>query len=346
MQHYHTIIIWAGQAWLACAYYLQQAGKNFCILEKYNRIGTSRRQRYDSLHLFSPRCCNHLPGYKLPWDFRAFPSKDELADYLETYAHHFNFPIHFKTTVTNITKQQNLFTITTWWKTYTIDNLILATWWFTTPSIPPISNDIDSNIMQLHSTQYLNPQQLNTSWAVVVVGNGNSWIQIADDIKEITDTYLVYLRKRKRIPKIRRGRRLLKVTNVFGIKKNSRLGKFRRKKTEPIIGFNRKHFFKHPHTHDAGSISSVEGTTLICKHMTIENVSSIIRCTWFSEQRPLLDIPETKDATGKLLHDQGVVTSCPWLYTIGIARMRNKGSAMLCKLGSDARYITQQLLKR
>lgn len=88
-----VIIIGAGQAGLSMGYYLKKEGYYFVIFEGEKRIGDSWRNRYDSLVLFTPKSYSSLPGMKLEGDKNAFPTKDEIADYLEIYAVRFSLPV-------------------------------------------------------------------------------------------------------------------------------------------------------------------------------------------------------------------------------------------------------------
>src|SRR5436309_15600292 len=88
-----TLVIGGGQAGLALGYHLAKRGRPFLILDANERIGDSWRARWDSLVLFTPARYDGLPG----WRFRApgwsFPTKDEMADYLESYARQFDLPV-------------------------------------------------------------------------------------------------------------------------------------------------------------------------------------------------------------------------------------------------------------
>ncbi len=53
----------------------------------------SWRRRYALLVLFTPRACSALPGLGVPGDPKGFPTKDEMANYLETYANYFDLPV-------------------------------------------------------------------------------------------------------------------------------------------------------------------------------------------------------------------------------------------------------------
>ena len=58
---YSVIIIGAGASGLATAYYLQQRGISFCILEKAS-IGFAWQNHYDTLHLHTMKEVSGLPG--------------------------------------------------------------------------------------------------------------------------------------------------------------------------------------------------------------------------------------------------------------------------------------------
>uniref|UniRef100_UPI00329A5AE3 FAD-dependent oxidoreductase n=1 Tax=Salmonella enterica TaxID=28901 RepID=UPI00329A5AE3 len=85
IQKYDTIVIGAGQSGLSTGYYLKQQGRDFVILEGRDRVGDVWRQRWDSLHLFTPAAFDSLPGMPFPAEPHTFPTKDEMADYLQTY---------------------------------------------------------------------------------------------------------------------------------------------------------------------------------------------------------------------------------------------------------------------
>ena len=93
-ERFQTVIIGAGQVGLSVGYYLKRQGAPFIILEANDRIGDSWRQRWDSLRLFTPA---RFDGARRAAVSRrrqdAFPTKDEMADYLERYAKHFELPV-------------------------------------------------------------------------------------------------------------------------------------------------------------------------------------------------------------------------------------------------------------
>ena len=63
------------------------------ILDAGERVGDAWRNRWDSLRLFTPARFDGLAGMPFPAPPRSFPTKDEMADYLEAYAARFELPV-------------------------------------------------------------------------------------------------------------------------------------------------------------------------------------------------------------------------------------------------------------
>ena len=100
--HLETIVIGAGQAGLATAYELGQAGRDCLVLDGASRVGDHWRHQWDSLRLYSPARYDSLPGLPFPGDPWHFPGKDEVADYLETYARQHALPVRLDTRVSRL----------------------------------------------------------------------------------------------------------------------------------------------------------------------------------------------------------------------------------------------------
>jgi hypothetical protein len=84
-------------------YHLARLGRSFVILEADRRIGDVWRQRWDSLRLFTPARHDGLPGWTFPAKGWSFPSRDDMADYLEAYAARFGLPIRTGMPVDGVT---------------------------------------------------------------------------------------------------------------------------------------------------------------------------------------------------------------------------------------------------
>ena len=80
-----TVVIGAGQAGLSTGYHLAKRGREFVILDAYERVGDNWRCHWDSLRLYSPARHGGLPGMQFPAPRTSYPTKDEMADFLEAY---------------------------------------------------------------------------------------------------------------------------------------------------------------------------------------------------------------------------------------------------------------------
>ena len=92
-EHMQTIVVGGGQAGLAVGYHLARRGLPFVILDANEHVGDAWRNRWDSLRLFTPAAYDSLPGMRFPAPANDFPTKDEMADYLEDYARRFDLPV-------------------------------------------------------------------------------------------------------------------------------------------------------------------------------------------------------------------------------------------------------------
>src|SRR5262249_15148703 len=99
-----NLIIGGGQAGLTVAYYLKKHKRPFVILDANARIGDVWRNRWDSLRLFTPARFTGLPGMRFPRSGGSYPTKDEMADYLEAYAARFGLAVRTGVTVDRVSR--------------------------------------------------------------------------------------------------------------------------------------------------------------------------------------------------------------------------------------------------
>src|SRR6478736_321692 len=111
-KHIPVIVIGGGQAGLAVSRQLAEAGIESLILETGKRIGDSWRRRWDSLRLFSAAGYSSLPGMAFPGDPNAYPTKDEVADYLEEYSRRARLKVRFNTRVEALDSQDKHYRVT------------------------------------------------------------------------------------------------------------------------------------------------------------------------------------------------------------------------------------------
>jgi len=197
---YDVIIIGAGQAGIAMNYQLKQRGINNCLMiDEQKRIGDSWRFRYKSLVLFTPKSYSALPGLEMKGDPSSYPTKDEMADYLESYVTHFNLPYKMNTLVTRVEKKDDYFNLFTTERNYQSKSVIVASGAFQKPYIPPVIKNEESVVSHMHSSLYTDPKALNDGTALIV-GGGNSGAQIAFELSKDREVVLAVSHKLKFLP--------------------------------------------------------------------------------------------------------------------------------------------------
>ncbi|CAK6471646.1 putative oxidoreductase CzcO [Peribacillus frigoritolerans] len=343
---YDVIVIGAGQAGLSMGYYLNSTDLSFLILDKGKEVGEVWRKRYDSLTLFTPRFCSSLPGLTLDGNHNTYPAKDEIAEYLSSYAKRFSLPIKHNTYVQKLTQLKNEFEILTDQGVLTARNVVIATGPFQTPFFPEFSKVLSENTYQVHSSDYKNSMQLKDG-SVLVVGGGNSGAQIAVELSKERKVYLSVGQKMKFLPQDFGNKSIFwwfDKLGILNVNVKSKVGKVLKKQRDPIFGFELKSLLK------SGSISLKPRTTSIYKDNFIFNdgselnVNNVIWSTGFKSDYCWINIPKLLNEKDFPLHERGI-TSINGLYFLGLPWQYHRGSALLQGVGKDAEYLFQQIVK-
>ncbi len=182
--HYSVVIVGGGQAGLSMSYCLKAKGIDHVVFEKNAIAYEWRERRWDTFCLVTPNWQCQLPGFPYPGaDPNGFMQKDEIVKYLEDYAAFFNPPVQEGVTVLNVSQResQNGFDIRTTVGDCTADQVVIAVGGYHRPKIPRIAERLPEAILQLHSSQYRNPESLPDG-EILVVGTGQSGCQIAEDL--------------------------------------------------------------------------------------------------------------------------------------------------------------------
>src|SRR6188474_1739831 len=151
LERIQTVIIGGGQSGLSVGYHLARRGLPFVILDANARVGDSWRHRWDSLRLFTPARFNGLDGSPFPAAPEAFPTKDEMADYLESYATRFSLPVRTCSRVTKLSKRDGGFIVDTYSGSIAADQVVVAMATYQAPKVPAFARDLDPAIVQIHS---------------------------------------------------------------------------------------------------------------------------------------------------------------------------------------------------
>lgn len=184
-----TVIVGAGQAGMCAAYYLQQAGSRYVMLERAEAVGTTwTKHRWDSFRLVTENSMCMMPDFsctEIGEDPRGFMPRDTVTAYLQAFCKRKNLRVRLGEGVATVTKGWNgaWMVQTTEGNWIRSQNVVMACSGFHVPSLPSFSRDLPPQIEQMHSSRYKNPEQL-VEGAVLVVGSGQSGTQIAAELAE------------------------------------------------------------------------------------------------------------------------------------------------------------------
>lgn len=95
-----VLVIGGGHWGLQMAARLEHLGLPTLVAEQHDRIGDRWRQRYEGLFLHSTIFTDHFPFLPYPESWPLFPSKNDVANWLETYANAMRLRVWTSTEVT------------------------------------------------------------------------------------------------------------------------------------------------------------------------------------------------------------------------------------------------------
>jgi putative flavoprotein involved in K+ transport len=348
-----VLVIGGGQAGLAMGYHLAKRGIPFQILDANPRTGDAWRNRWDSLKLFTPARYVGLPGFPFPAPGDAFPTKEEMADYMERYAGRFRLPIRHSARVTRLSHQRGRFVAETDAIRFEADQAVVAMADYQVPKIPDFAADLDPSIVQVHSNAYRNPAQLQEG-GVLVVGVGNSGADIAIEVARTHPTWLAgretghvpfpigsFLGRNFLIRIVRFiGHHVLSVSTPLGRKLRPDL----LRRAAPLIRVRPEDLARA----GVGRVPRVEavrdGKPLLAGGRSLD-VKNVIWCTGYRSGFSWIDLP-VFGPDGRPRHDRGVVASTPGLYFVGLHFLYSMTSATLVGVGRDAARIAAAVQER
>ncbi len=344
------LVIGAGQAGLALGFHLRTTPFSFQLVDRNARIGDSWRKRYDSLVLFTPCAYSTLPGLALPGEPEGYPSKDEIADYLEVYANHFDLPVVLGTGIRWLGRVQGGFrAITEADKAIDCRAVVLATGPFQRPVIPSISKQLSTSVFQLSAENYKAPAQL-TSGRVLVVGDGATGRQIALQLTATHEVLLATGRPRWVIPEDVLGKSIfwwmdkLGILTVLRVPRETSIGQYLMK-IDPFPGKVLKlSSLRRQGVVVVGRLVQAQGKKVTFACGESAEVNAVLWATGYKDDNAWVAIPEAKDNQENFVHRRGV-SPVPGLYFIGRRWQRTAGSALFAGVGADALYLKEYIVK-
>ncbi|WP_289142568.1 NAD(P)/FAD-dependent oxidoreductase [uncultured Brevibacillus sp.] len=346
MQSYDIIVVGSGQAGLAAGYFLKKKGLSFVLLEKGKEVGQTWKNRYDSLVLFTPRFYSSLPGKTLEGDPNGYAAKDEIADYLHSYANQIELPIHFQTEVTALKQSSTGFLLETNQGDYAAKNVIIATGPFQQPLIPQMADALPKDIVQIHTAHYLNPSSLQDG-PVVVIGAGNSGAQIAVELAKEREVYLSIGHKMKFMPLQLMNKSIFWWFGKIGFLKaniHSKIGKWLSRQHDPIFGFELKEAIQKGAVKLKPRTKRIQSDEIVFADHSTVKVRNIVWATGFYPEYSWIKIPQSLNEKGKPIHHRGI-SPVSGLYFVGLPWQYRRGSALIGGVGQDAEFIVQQIIE-
>lgn len=275
-----------------------------------------------------------------------YPSRTDAADYLQTYARHFDLPIRMSSHVNALSKVNGEFVLGfSNGEQIRARQVVVATGAFGRPFVPRFAENFSEGVLQLHSSEYRNPAQAFGK-KVLVVGGGNSGFQIALELAAAGGEILLSEGTRNRVlPQRLFGRDVFHWLNAFGamsIRPESLAGRVLRKH-EPIIGTSRGSLRAAgvrfaPRLLDATSFEARFANGLVFEPDTI------VWATGFRHDDSWIQIPQAVDQ-GKALIVNGTGSCVEGLHALGRPWANGRGSALLGYVGRDAEGLSRTLTR-
>jgi putative flavoprotein involved in K+ transport len=177
------VIVGGGSAGLATGALLRRAGIESLIVEAGPEPGAAWRERYDRLHLHTPRLLSGLPGRRIPRRFGRWVPRDGVIEYLREYAEDEGLDLRTGVRVERIERDGDRWRLDIAGGPICARDVIVATGYNGRPFVPAWPGRESFTGRFVHSADYRNPQPY-TGNDVLVIGPGNSGSEIATDIAE------------------------------------------------------------------------------------------------------------------------------------------------------------------
>jgi putative flavoprotein involved in K+ transport len=351
---FDVIVIGAGQAGLSVGYYLAKRGARFVILDANPRVGDSWRNRWDSLRLFTAARFDGLAGMPFPAPPRYFPTKDEMADYLESYAKRFALPVKSSMRVERLWREGDRYVVEASGRRFEAAQVVVAMASYQKPRIPDFARQFDPGIVQLHSSEYRNPGQLREG-GLLIVGAGNSGAEIALDVARGRSVWMSG-REVGHVP-FRIDRlfaQLVLVPALFRLvfhrllTTNTPLGRKARPKIisqgGPLIRVKPKDLAAAGVERVPRVVEARDGRPVLSDGRVLD-VANVIWCSGFHPGFSWIELP-VLDAHGEPKQVRGVIESAPGLYFVGLHFLYAFSSTMIHGIARDAKYVADAVERR
>jgi len=350
-EHTDVLIIGAGQAGLSVGYHLRRQGRQPVIVDANKRVGDSWRNRFDSLRLYSPARRDGLPGMRFPAPARSYPTRDEMADYLESYALRFGLQVRSETPVSALEHEASRFVAQTPDGLLEAESVVVASGVFQKPRTPDFAGALDPRITQLHSNDYRNPSQLRPG-PVLVVGASHSGSDIAFEAAQRHEVILAG-RDTGQLPApitTRRGRavfyglffmgtHVLTVDTPPGRKMKVHV----RHGGAPLLRYRLRELRAAGVERVYDRVVGTRKGLPVLEDGRIPEVANVIWCTGFEPDYSWIHFPLHLGDDGYPVQYRGVASSHPGLYFVGLPFLHSFASMLIGGAGRDAERVARHI---
>lgn len=347
VERFDTIVIGGGQAGLAVAQQLGERDVDHVVLDAESRVGDVWRRRWDSLRLFTPARYCGLPGMVFPAPPGHLPDKDEVANYLERYAEHFDIPVRGNTRAEMLAWDGERYVVHSAGTRFEANHVVVATGPFQRPHIPSFAAGLSPEIEQRHSSEYTTPFTLPEG-PVLVVGAGPSGAQIAMELARYRKVWLAG-RDTGHLPRRVLGRDLFDwiwpligratADTVIG----RRLRASASQGGDALIGIPERALTASG-VRRVGRVEGTRGGLPVCGGEVLKP-RVVIWSTGFVQDYSWIALP-IFDERGNPRHTRGVALDAPGLFFVGQRFQHRLSSSLIGGVGADATFIAELVSRR
>ncbi|MGD7706666.1 flavin-containing monooxygenase [Microlunatus sp. Y2014] len=347
MSRGRLIVVGGGQSGLAAARAGRDMGWEPVVLEAGPEPVGSWPRYYDSLRLFSPRRYSAFPGHPFPGDPNGYPGRDEVVEYLRGYADRLGVEVRTNARVIDVATDGPAFAVELVDGSSLVgDALIAASGSFGDPHVPTIPGREAFEGRVLHVADYRSPEEF-ADQRVVVVGAGNSAVQVAHELAEHAETSLAVRDRVRFAPQVIAGRDLhwwLRLTRADFLPPTV-LGKL--VTGTPVIGTDKyKRALEAGRPDQRPMFTAFSPDGVVWPDGSREEVDSVVFATGYRPHLPYLRSLGVLDRAAAPRHDRGVATSLPGLGFLGLEFQRSFSSNTLRGVHRDARYVVDALTRQ
>ncbi|MGI5349773.1 flavin-containing monooxygenase [Streptomyces sp. CA-250714] len=346
MEHVDVAVIGGGQSGLVAAQALTAEGLRPLVLEASDRAAGSWPRYYDSLTLFSPARFSAIPGTPFPGEGDHYPHRDEVTDYLTGLAAGLGTEIRFGTRVESVTASGDggFLVRTEQGDVLRAAGVVAASGSFGNPHRPKLPGQDSFSGELLHVADNREPKPY-AGKHVVVVGGGNSAVQVGYELAQIAEVTLATRTPIRFLPQTRNGKDIHHWTTTSGFDQLPPAwlaravpgtlvmdtGEYRRALEEGLL--KRREMF-----------TALDGEHIVWPDGERERADVVLLATGYRPDLPYLHSLGALDESGMPLHSDGLSLAHPGLVHLGLEFQRSFASNTLRGVTRDAEHVIPPLV--